>query len=100
MSTAVRERTGAISGVGAAAYDGVAALGDLAVFGGRMLAWMVRRRPVRGTLLGGLYAVGVLSVPVVAITGTFIGMVLAVQSYSQFHAIGLDTRLGAIINVN
>jgi len=42
----------------------------------------------------------VLSVPVVAITGLFIGMVLAVQSYSQFHHLGLETRLGSIINIS
>ena len=38
--------------------------------------------------------------PVVAITGTFIGMVLAVQSYSQFNQFGLATRLGSIINLS
>src|SRR5207247_1769735 len=46
------------------------------------------------------YSVGVRSVPVVAVTGMFIGMVLAVQSYSQFANLGLATRLGSIINVS
>ena len=46
------------------------------------------------------YAVGVLSLPVVALTGTFIGMVLAIQSYHQFKNIGLETRLGAVINMS
>ena len=46
------------------------------------------------------YAVGVRSVPVVAITGMFIGMVLAVQSYGQFHQLGLATQLGGIINIS
>jgi phospholipid/cholesterol/gamma-HCH transport system permease protein len=44
--------------------------------------------------------VGVSSVGVVAITGLFIGMVLAVQAYSQFHAIGLDTSLGGVIHMS
>jgi len=30
----------------------------------------------------------------------FIGMVLAVQAYSQFHTIGLDTSLGAVIHMS
>ena len=47
-----------------------------------------------------LYAVGVRSIPVVAVTGMFIGMVLAVQSYAQFPAIGMATRLGSIINMS
>ncbi|HZT78672.1 MAG TPA: ABC transporter permease, partial [Gemmataceae bacterium] len=58
------------------------------------------RRPNPGTLLPSLYVVGVRSVPVVAVTGTFIGMVLAVQSYGQFHQLGLATHLGAIINMS
>ena len=44
--------------------------------------------------------VGVLSLPVVALTGTFIGMVLAVQSFFQFRQLGLETRLGAVINMS
>jgi phospholipid/cholesterol/gamma-HCH transport system permease protein len=44
--------------------------------------------------------VGVNSVGVVAITGTFIGMVLAVQAYGQLHTIGLETSLGAIIHMS
>src|SRR5437660_98697 len=78
----------------------IGGLGDLALFSGRTLAWMVRRRLRPGTLLPILHSVGVRSVPVVAITGTFIGMVLAVQSYSQFHQLGLDTQLGSIINLS
>ena len=73
--------------------------GDLAIFGARTLGWMLRRRPSPGTLLASLYSVGVRSVPVVAITGMFIGMVLAVQAYEQFRPLGLTNRLGAIINV-
>jgi phospholipid/cholesterol/gamma-HCH transport system permease protein len=85
--------------LGDAGYRGLNVLGDLTVFSGRTLGWLVRRKPTRGTLLAGFHMVGVRSVPVVAITGVFIGMVLAVQSYSQFHHLGLDSRLGAIITV-
>jgi len=52
------------------------------------------------TLLPNFYQIGVRSVPVVAITGTFIGMVLAVQAYNQFHLMGMETRLGSVINVS
>ncbi len=44
--------------------------------------------------------VGTNSVSVVAITGMFIGMVLAVQAYGQFHTIGLETSLGAVIHIS
>ena len=43
--------------------------------------------------------VGVRSVPVVSITGMFIGMVMAVQMFSQFNKMGLGTRLGSMINI-
>ncbi|MDP7018474.1 MAG: ABC transporter permease [Pirellulaceae bacterium] len=79
--------------------DSVEAVGDLAVFIYRTLSWLVTRRVRWETLLPNCYQVGVLSLPVVALTGTFIGMVLAVQSHSQFSQIGLESRLGAVINM-
>jgi phospholipid/cholesterol/gamma-HCH transport system permease protein len=79
---------------------GIVELGDLSLFTASTLRWLVHRRPVRGMLLPIFYQVGVRSVPVVGVTGLFIGMVLAVQSYSQFAALGLQTRLGSIINVS
>ena len=85
---------------GAAVVDGVATVGDIALFAWQMLVWIFTRLPQRGTLLINFYQIGVLSLPVVALTGTFIGMVLAVQSYYQFHAIGLESHLGVVINTS
>lgn len=85
---------------GSAVVDGVATVGDIAVFTWSMVVWIFTRLPQRGTLLINFYQIGVLSLPVVALTGTFIGMVLAVQSYYQFHAIGLESHLGVVINTS
>jgi phospholipid/cholesterol/gamma-HCH transport system permease protein len=85
---------------GAAVISGVETVGDLSLFAWRMLVWLFTRLPQRGTLLINFYQIGVLSLPVVALTGTFIGMVLAVQSYYQFHAIGLESHLGVVINTS
>jgi phospholipid/cholesterol/gamma-HCH transport system permease protein len=79
--------------------DSFAEFGDLSAFGGEVLA-LTFRRPARGALMPILYAVGVRSIPVVAVTGLFIGMVLAVQSYAQFHDLGMATRLGSIIDMS
>jgi len=76
-----------------------ATLEDMALFATQTFRWLFTRRPRKGTLIPAFYEIGVLSLPVVALTGTFIGMVLAVQSYSQFHLLGLETRLGAVINM-
>lgn len=80
--------------------DSMVAMGDLTVFGGSTLLWMVRRRTRWSTLAPCLYEVGVRSVPVVAITGMFIGMVLAVQAHSQFKSMGMESRLGSIVNIS
>lgn len=76
----------------------VESVGDIVLFAFQTLSWLVTRLPRRDTLFLSLYQIGVRSLPVVALTGTFIGMVLAVQSYSQFRAFGLETQLGVVIN--
>lgn len=87
-----------IADVGAAIINAVETLGDLTLFAWRTLTWLATRLPRRETLFANMYQIGVLSLPVVALTGTFIGMVLAVQSYTQFRAFGLETQLGGVIN--
>jgi phospholipid/cholesterol/gamma-HCH transport system permease protein len=100
MATAGRQSRGGFAQLAHRLYHAIADLGDWSIFAGQTLAWMMRRRPARGTLVPVFYSIGVLSVPVVCITGLFIGMVLAVQSYSQFHDLGMSSRLGAIINIS
>ncbi len=91
---------GRIAELGSLVLDAIAGLGDVAIFSLKTLGWLFTRRPRRDVLLPSLYSIGVLSLPVVALTGLFIGMTLAVQSYSQFKALGLQTRLGAVINLS
>jgi phospholipid/cholesterol/gamma-HCH transport system permease protein len=79
--------------------DAILDLGDLSLFAWRILIGL-RRRSSYNTLLPISYAIGVNSIPVVMITGAFIGMVLAVQAYSEFAHLGLATRLGQIINIS
>ena len=98
MATAGRS-IGPIARLGDHGVAAMVGLGDVTIFALRTLGWMVRRRPAPHTLLPSFYLVGVRSVPVVAITGMFIGMVMAVQTYHQFHRMGLATRLGSMINI-
>lgn len=84
---------------GGAVLDSISALGDFGLFVIRTMIWLFTRLPKRETIWTNFYQVGVSSLPVVALTGTFIGMVLAVQSYFQFRIIGLETRLGSVINM-
>ena len=89
-----------IADLGERVIDWVSALGSMTVFSFSTVRWLLTRRPSRGTLLASFYQIGVLSLPVVALTGTFIGMVLAVQSFAQFRMVGMETRLGAVINMS
>jgi phospholipid/cholesterol/gamma-HCH transport system permease protein len=78
----------------------VTEIGGLTQFCGVTLSWLFSRRPKWSVLVPSFYAIGVQSVPVVAITGTFIGMVLAVQAKNQFAAMGMASHLGSVINIS
>lgn len=88
-----------IADLGGVLFDWVVGLGNLSQFTFRTMGWLFTRLPKKESILPSFYQIGVLSLPVVALTGTFIGMVLAVQSYSQFRMLNLETRLGAVINM-
>lgn len=47
-----------------------------------------------------MLAIGVRSVPVVMITGAFVGMVLAIQAYDQLAGMGIEEHLGVLINLS
>lgn len=99
MTVASPSTRNMVQEVGRRAMDVVEAFGDLTLFALKTARWMCWRPPRRTVLVHNMYQIGVLSIPVVLITGMFIGMVLAVQGYNQFHMIGLETRLGAVINI-
>lgn len=77
--------------------------GDFSMFSARALGHSARspwtRRGWR-LLLEQAYVVGARSVPVLMVTGMFIGMVLAVQTTEQFAGAGLQDRLGVMINMS
>ena len=92
--------TNQIANLGAFTMSRIAGIGDVTMFAFKTLGWLFLRRQRRDVLLPNFYQIGVMSLPVVALTGLFIGMVLAVQSFAQFKALGLETRLGSVINLS
>lgn len=92
-----------IEGIGRNTTALLAAFGDFWQFVWRTFVWMfiggLHWRNVR-LLFPQMYEVGVRSVPVIAVTGAFIGMVMAVETHAQFKSIGQEQRLGSIINVS
>lgn len=91
-------------------------LADVVVSLAHALTWFGRFTRFCGAFLFGLRAirtwnkrdrlwqqvffVGAASVPVLALTGAFIGMILAIEGYLQFASIGQEGRLGGVINVS
>lgn len=73
--------------------------GDLTLFGLRMVSWILPGWPRGNVLWPVMYQIGVSSMPVILITGGFIGMVLAVQAYEQFALMHMETQLGTVVNV-
>ncbi len=92
--------TASVSKIGHMISSRVSFAGNLAVFSLSTLFWLVAKGPRRETLTHCFYFIGVLSIPVVMLTGTFIGMVLAVQAFPQFKVVGLETHIGAAINLS
>ena len=80
--------------------DNMIALGDWTLFALHAVTGIFTRHMKFQELLITCSNIGVGSIGVVAITGTFIGMVLAVQAYGEFHQIGLETSLGAVIHMS
>ena len=64
-----------------------------------LLGGLFRLRGLR-LLMRQMFLVGTCSLPVVMVTGAFVGMVLAAQSVRQFQILGLEGQLGAIVNLS
>ena len=86
--------------LGRTIVETIIALGDLALFGLQLVRQILTGLPRNGVVTLSFYEVGVRSIPVVAVTGLFIGMVLAVQAYDQFHFLHMESKLGAAINAS
>ena len=89
--------------LGSLVHDGVDGFGRFTRFTGNVLYWIVSQPSswMRWrNLAPQLYAVGVLSIPVVAITGMFIGMILALEGFAQFASLGQEDRIGGVINAS
>ena len=89
--------------VGAKAIRGVDNLGRFARFAWEAMkaaAWSCAKARTYPLIWAQMHAIGVRSVPVVMITGAFVGMVLAVQAYDQLAGMGLEEHLGVLINIS
>lgn len=89
---------GRIRDIGRMTLEAVMFVGDVALFACDMFCWMFLRRPRLRVLVPLLYQIGVQSISVVVVTGGFIGMVIAVQTYDQLRTMHLESTIGTVIN--
>lgn len=78
-------------------FDSFATLGDYLILVARVIWVMIRRPPQLSLIRNQMYDVGVLSLPVVAITGFCTGMVLAAQAFFQLSDKGLASATGLMV---
>lgn len=71
-------------------------IGDWGDFSLRAVTGLRKPRYLFGDAWAVYVQVGAGSVGVVVVTGLFLGMVLAMQAFAQFHQYGFDSALGAI----
>ena len=75
-------------------------LGRIAVLTRDTIASCLTFKFSRRDLMFQVYFIGIKSQSVVIITGAFTGMVLAAQTYYQFHKIKMDTATLAVVSVS
>jgi phospholipid/cholesterol/gamma-HCH transport system permease protein len=80
--------------------DGLLTLGQVSLLFGEITQAFAKRKLNFGDLIYQLYFIGLKSQSVVLITGAFTGMVLAAQTYLQFHKVRMDTATMAVVSVS
>ena len=81
------------------AVDWLRGLGEFTLLTREAFLSIFQRRPDVTSIIYQLYFIGVKSQSVVLITGAFTGMVLAAQTYFQFHRVRMDTATLAVVGV-
>src|ERR1700690_3150469 len=75
-------------------------LGQIAFLAKEIFASVFTFKVAWRDLLYQIYFIGIKSQSVVVITGGFTGMVLAAQTYYQFHKVKMDTATLAVVSVS
>lgn len=92
-----------VAAIGAQTIDSLSAFGRFWRFAGKTVALFpttsMRARDWQ-RLMPQFYRVGVRSVPVMMITGVFVGLVLAAQAGAQLKAAGFEERMGVLVNLS
>lgn len=86
-----------IDALGAAALTVCTDVGNFTLFGLHALRILFSTRPRISKTIAQMEHIGVNSFNIVFLTGSFTGMVLALQSYTGFHRFGAEEFIGPIV---
>ncbi len=75
-------------------------LGSISIMFWDTLRYLVKNPPRPQIIYEQMYKIGVLSLPVVLITGAATGMILAVQTYYQLHQLTIESVVGIIVGLS
>ncbi len=87
----------ALAALGRSVLDHVARTGRANLFFLRLLGALLFLFKRPGLLIRQLYAVGTLSLPIIVVSGLFVGMVLGLQGYANLVDFGATASLGAVV---
>lgn len=92
-----------LSAIGSKTILSISAFGRFGIFSWHMTRWLIldmfRLRTWTRTMPL-FYEVGNRTLPVIMITGMFVGLVLAIQSYDQLRAAGFEERTGVLVTIS
>jgi phospholipid/cholesterol/gamma-HCH transport system permease protein len=75
-------------------------LGSISMMFADTLRYLITNPPKKDVIYDQMYKIGVMSLPVVLLTGCATGMILAVQTYYQLHQLTIDTVVGIIVGLS
>jgi len=75
-------------------------LGKISIMFWSSMKYLINNPPRTGIIYEQMFKIGVLSLPVVLITGVATGMILAVQTYYQLHKLTIETVVGIIVGLS
>jgi phospholipid/cholesterol/gamma-HCH transport system permease protein len=89
-----------ISKIGRGVISYIKKIGDIFLFFIQTIICLFTNKIRIKELVKQMYSIGVMSLPVVLITGAFTGMVLAVQSFYQLKQFTLETAIATIVGLS
>lgn len=75
-------------------------IGSISIMFWDTVRYVIKNPPRRAIIYEQMHKIGVMSLPVVLLTGAATGMILVVQTYYQLHKLTIETVVGIIVGLS